>query len=201
MAGRPRNTRIDNAIIEAGRELFSEVGYSGMTFAEIARRANATTPAIYRRYQNKIELMQDILCKDLESLPHEAPDTGRLRSDMLALAQSVIQSLPPERVRLLAGIIMIRDELPTLSSLVSRMLKDIGKTNWQPVLDRARLRGEISIDNIPDHYTELLGSYITTQVLIHGQVPDISEIEAIIDDMLIPILNRFSQAVGEKQRR
>jgi AcrR family transcriptional regulator len=56
-AGRPRDERIDAALLSATIDLLAEVGYSKLTIAAVAARAEVTAPAIYRRFASKGELV------------------------------------------------------------------------------------------------------------------------------------------------
>jgi AcrR family transcriptional regulator len=60
-AGRPRDAAIDEAIIEAARERLVRDGYSAMTIGDIVADANVTRPTLYRRWNNKFELVVDAL--------------------------------------------------------------------------------------------------------------------------------------------
>ena len=51
--GRPRDGRIDAAIIAATRELIVQTGYSALSLSAIAAHAGTTTAAIYRRWSGK----------------------------------------------------------------------------------------------------------------------------------------------------
>ncbi len=55
--GRPRDETLDQAILDAAAELLSEVGYEALTLSDVAARAGTTRPALYRRHENKAELV------------------------------------------------------------------------------------------------------------------------------------------------
>ncbi len=60
----PRQTRSiekKNKIIEAGYELFSEVGYYGTNTAEIAKRAGVSTGIVYGYFQDKRDILVSVL--------------------------------------------------------------------------------------------------------------------------------------------
>jgi AcrR family transcriptional regulator len=57
--GRPRDSRIDDAILRATVDLLDEVGYARLTIPLVAARAGATPPAVYRRFPTKIELVYE----------------------------------------------------------------------------------------------------------------------------------------------
>lgn len=59
--GRPRDAAIDEAIIRATRERLVRDGYSAMTIGDIAADASVTRPTLYRRWNNKFDLVVDAL--------------------------------------------------------------------------------------------------------------------------------------------
>lgn len=58
-AGRPRDPRIDVAILEATADLLVENGYAAVTMAAVAERAGTTKTALYRRWSSKAELVHE----------------------------------------------------------------------------------------------------------------------------------------------
>src|SRR5262245_61430035 len=59
--GRPRNPALDEAIILATRARLVQDGYSRMTLGDIAADAGVSRPTLYRRWNNKFELVADAL--------------------------------------------------------------------------------------------------------------------------------------------
>ncbi len=57
--GRPRDPRIDRAVLHATTALLEEVGYQRLSIAAIAARAGTTPPAIYRRWPTKAHLVHE----------------------------------------------------------------------------------------------------------------------------------------------
>src|ERR1700694_2950908 len=82
LPGRPRDPRLDDALLDAGLESMLEHGYHATTLTEIARRAGVGTPAIYRRWPTKAHLTMDIVVRVSE--PEPIPDTGSIRDDLVA---------------------------------------------------------------------------------------------------------------------
>ena len=56
-----RSIEKKNRIIQAGYELFSEVGYYGTNTAEIAKRANVSTGIVYGYFQDKRDILISVL--------------------------------------------------------------------------------------------------------------------------------------------
>ena len=61
LGGRPRDAAIDEAIILATRERLVRDGYSRMTIGDIVADAKVTRPTLYRRWDNKFDLVVDAL--------------------------------------------------------------------------------------------------------------------------------------------
>lgn len=84
-AGRPRDARIDQAVLRATVELLERDGYLKTTFARIARRAGTTTPALYRRWPTKAHLVHEAV---FPAQGFEDVDiAGDLRGDLRTLVR------------------------------------------------------------------------------------------------------------------
>ena len=57
--GRPRDPRIDSAVLDATVELLGETDYASLSVDAIARRAGTSKPAIYRRWPSKAHLVHE----------------------------------------------------------------------------------------------------------------------------------------------
>ena len=64
--GRPRQSHIDVAALDATRDLLVELGYSRTTVQRIAERAGVSLTAIYRRWPSKLELVTDAVFPPLQ---------------------------------------------------------------------------------------------------------------------------------------
>src|SRR5690349_3577297 len=58
-SGRPRDARIDEAVLRATAELLVEVGYADLTLTAIAERARTTRPALNRRWPSLAHLVHE----------------------------------------------------------------------------------------------------------------------------------------------
>ncbi|ETD32762.1 TetR-like C-terminal domain-containing protein [Williamsia sp. D3] len=102
--GRPRDGRIDAAIIAATRELILQTGYSALSLSAIAARAGTTTAAIYRRWSGKAQLVHEAVLY-AESIP--VPNgSGDIRAEIRGLVETVRVIFDRPEVRLaLPGLI------------------------------------------------------------------------------------------------
>lgn len=72
--GRPRDPRIEKAVLKATAQLLVKRGYAELSLDEVAARAKTTKPAIYRRWKSKARLVHEA------AFPVEIVDVG-LHSD------------------------------------------------------------------------------------------------------------------------
>ena len=81
-AGRPRDERIDDAVLRATVELLERAGYLHLTIAAIAERAGTTKPSIYRRWPTKAHLVHDAVfpAQDLDAIPQGEDLRGDIRT-------------------------------------------------------------------------------------------------------------------------
>jgi AcrR family transcriptional regulator len=85
--GRPRSAGLDEAILQAAMEEYSERGFNGMTVDGVAARAGVGKAAIYRRHPSKLALVRDAMYLSSEHKP--TPDTGTLVGDLRGLLQNL----------------------------------------------------------------------------------------------------------------
>jgi len=60
--------RTRQALLEAGRQLFTERGYEDATVRDIARAAGMSTGAVFANFSDKADLFAEILSDDYEAL-------------------------------------------------------------------------------------------------------------------------------------
>ena len=78
---------LERAILEAALEQLSTVGWNGLTMEGVAAGAQTGKAAVYRRWPSKEDLVADALQAGLPRL-EQAPDTGSVREDLLALCRA-----------------------------------------------------------------------------------------------------------------
>ena len=73
-------------ILDATLELLIEVGYDRLTMDAVAADARASKATLYRRWTSKADLVVDALVWLKSCMPHDVPNTGTLRGDLLSMA-------------------------------------------------------------------------------------------------------------------
>ena len=138
--GRPRDPRIDDAVLQATTELLEEVGYLQLTIGAIAERAGTNKPAIYRRWPTKAHLVHEAVFP--AQSPEVIPPGDDLRSDIRALVAIGVELLGRPAARAaLPGLLAEMTGDPTLQADVLGRFAG-GAWGWlqQPARGRDRRR-------------------------------------------------------------
>jgi AcrR family transcriptional regulator len=78
-SGRPRDASIDKTVLTAVRELLAEKGYPATTIQAISKRSGIPISSIYRRWTNRVELIEDAA---VVASPTLGAPSGDLRRDL-----------------------------------------------------------------------------------------------------------------------
>src|SRR6201996_4552925 len=95
--GRPRDPRIDGAVLRATVELLAETGYASLLVSAIAERAGTSKPAIYRRWPSKAHLVHEAVFPIGSGT--ELPDTGSLGGDVREMVRRTVVVLTTPAAR------------------------------------------------------------------------------------------------------
>jgi AcrR family transcriptional regulator len=132
--GRPRDTRIDSAVLDAAAELLGEVGYADLTVAAIAERAGTSRPAVYRRWPTLAHLVHEAAFRD--SVTREPRRTGVLDEDVRELVRTTAELLTTPLARVaVPGLMAEASADPTLHA---RLLERFSSQGWGGVDDYLR---------------------------------------------------------------
>jgi len=187
-AGRPLSNVLDEAIIQSTLDVFSEVGYDALSIAEIARRAGATPPAIYRRYSGKLNLVLYALSREFGTLHFCVVENVSLKNDLFAFMNEVMKALTPKRIRIFAGILLASRDNHQLADLMAEKLNEAGNAAWEKMISNAHARGELNYTMVPKIVWELPMSFIITRLLFGRKRPDDGDIREFINSVMLPTL-------------
>ncbi|MGB7146602.1 TetR/AcrR family transcriptional regulator [Mycobacterium sp.] len=91
--GRPRDSRIDDAILRAAADLLLEVGYPNLTMGAIAERARTTRTALYRRWSTKADLVHEAVFPSTPAvIPPPATNVGEEVRAMIETSRDMFSS-------------------------------------------------------------------------------------------------------------
>ena len=142
-AGRPRDERVDRDVLEATRQLLVEVGYPALTIDAIARRANVSRPAIYRRWRSKAQLVHEAVYPADEDQTFHLPETGDFAADLGTIITSTLEVFSrPEVLAAVPGLLAEQRDDPELRNLLARRLEADARAEFAAFVERAVARGE-----------------------------------------------------------
>lgn len=189
LLGRPRDHGRDEAIHEAALEVLSEVGYDRTTVEAIATRAHVSKATIYRRYKNKQELLIAAM-GDRVTCALPQIDTGSLRGDLIALISEHVKALQGPDGELLMAILSSAHRDPELGKLLPQNKPVITDSVSVHIFERALARKEISTSANIEFLGEVVPAIFSHRLFITHQSINRKFIEHLVDDLLIPALNK-----------
>jgi AcrR family transcriptional regulator len=154
-AGRPRDPRINAAILRATMDLLVEVGYSNLTMAAVAERAGTTKTALYRRWSSKAELVHEAAFPAAPSaLVSPAGDIAADVRAMISDARDIY--VRPVVQAALPGLIADMAADADLNERVRNRFTDLFAA-VRIRLDDAVARGQVHAGIDPDRLIEVIG--------------------------------------------
>jgi AcrR family transcriptional regulator len=154
--GRPRDPRIDDAVLRATVELLAETGYQGLLVSAIAERAGTSKPAIYRRWPSKAHLVHEAVFP--VGTATEIPDTGSLPDDLREMVRRTMAFLTTSAATAaLPGLVGEMAADPSLHSALLERFADIiagGLADW---LETAAASGQIRAGVTAAELAETIG--------------------------------------------
>jgi AcrR family transcriptional regulator len=130
----------------AAYELLTQSGLSGVSVDEVSRRSGVAKTTIYRHWSSRESLLL-AACSQLSSRP-QVPDTGRLKSDLEALASGASIRLRQPWAAILPSIVDAAERDQHLADLQSQIHSQM-RSAFVAVIERAQHRGELSASQDP----------------------------------------------------
>lgn len=188
---RRRGQALEDAILSAAWIELTEKDFSEFTIDAVAVRAATSRAVLYRRWTNKQDLAIAAIAHTAKrDLVTQAPDTGSLRGDVVAL----LHEINKRRVRV--GI-MLMAQFGGLNSHAETSLSTLYDGLWSgrgslmtDVIARAMDRGEIGPGSVDERVLRLPIDLFRYEVLwtMHA-VPE-QTIEEIVDLVFLPLVIR-----------
>jgi len=182
--GRPRDASVDIAILKATQDLLLEQGFDLMSLESVAARAGVGKGAIYRRWDDKTQLVVGAV-SDLAQLP-PTPDTGSLRDDLLACAHAFVHSARTQAV--LAGLMTAMARHPELRDSARAALGLPFTRLFQEVIERAIATGEAPDTVDAKAVSEVFPALAFHRATALGLPIDDDFVVRVVDSLLLPLL-------------
>lgn len=187
---RRHGKQLESALLAAGWDELVQVGYARLTMESVAVRARTSEPVLYRRWANKNQFVLAAIQHHRNTNPVAVPDTGALRSDLLAQLTALSEAL--------AGFYAI-----AAAAAFSGLLADAGLTPAQArekvmdaqqlppvrtIYQRAHDRGEIDLARIPAAVLAMPFDLVRHDMLMDLKSPKPARIQSIVDELFLPLV-------------
>ncbi|WP_067811800.1 TetR/AcrR family transcriptional regulator [Actinomadura kijaniata] len=167
--GRPRDARIDDAVLRAVVEILNEAGYGGLTMEGAAARAGTSKPALRRRWPTRQHLVVAALARTVGTAP--TPDTGCTHCDLIAGIGTIGAAFTTALGRrALPGLIADLAADPVLEKEFLDTFFHPRRATTAAALRRGVARGDIRPDADIDLLLDMLASTTYYRVLF-GHLP------------------------------
>ena len=174
--GRPRDPRIDGAVLRATVELLGETGYAELSVDAIARRAGTSKPAIYRRWPSKAHLVHEAVFPMDDAT--ELPDTGSLAHDVHEMMRRTMAVLttPAARAALPGLVGEMAADLTLHAALLERFGDVLSRGLTERLTDAAE-RGEVRPEVTAADLAEAIAGISLLALLTRGAALDDAWVE------------------------
>jgi AcrR family transcriptional regulator len=170
-SGRPRDPRIDEAILSATRSLLVEVGYGRLSLELVAKRAGVTRPAIYRRWPSKMHLVHEAVFPAAGTRFVE--DTGDFEADLRRLARRNLASYArPEARAAMTGLLTdLHDDTALRHSVLDSLESDV-RAQFAVRVRRAADQGEVKKEVDASLLLDVVVGAIFHRVVARGETDE-----------------------------
>lgn len=169
-------------MLDHATALILDVGVSGFTIDELARRSGVAKTTIYRHFPSRNELL--IAALDGQIPVPDTPDTGTLRGDLIEFLTSLLPIFEDDAIRMVSLDILA---LSARQPEITRHLQAMASGRSAPLdamLARGRRRGEVRPDLDPRFLLELIeGPMFLRSIMRPDQIGDF-DIESHVDGVL-----------------
>jgi AcrR family transcriptional regulator len=142
-AGRPRDPKVDEAVLAAALDLLGHAGYRRLTVDAVARRAGVSRTTLRLRWRTKAELVFDAVFPDAEKLA--VPDTGSLEGDLRGcIANTVAVFESAEVGAAFQGLVDDCRHEPEVAKAILNRIYAPSLEGFQRLVERGIERGEIT---------------------------------------------------------
>jgi AcrR family transcriptional regulator len=191
-SGRPRDTQLDARINDAIEAVLLADGYEALSIDRVARQAETTRAAMYRRYRNRGSMVVGLLIDRFGVDP--APDTGRLQRDLEELQHLQVRffSHPVIRAGIAGALSEVGNDTELAGEFYARFMAP-RRASVAELLHRGVVRGEIVNTVEP----AIISDVLTGPLLLHACMPALG---ALSDELIAATVQSALAVLGAPTR-
>ena len=188
--GRPRDPRLDAAIVDATLQLLADGGYAAVTMEAVAGLAGVGKATLYRRYSGKEQLVIDAVATLAE--PAEVVRGAGVRDELVARLEAIRRKSSSSLAgKIFPRLVSAGADNPELMAGYRRQVLDPRRAAFVSVLRRGVAEGLVRPDVDLDYAVDLLVGAMAYRNLIRTEPPPGPELAGrIVDDVLVALAPR-----------
>ena len=192
--GRPRDPRVDAAIVGATLQLLADGGYTSLTMEAVAAMAGVGKATLYRRYAGKEQLVIDAVATMSE--PAEIVQGAGVRDELVARLEAVRRKSDSSLAgKIFPRLISASAENPELMRNYRRQVLAPRRAAFVAALQRGVDEGLVRADVDLEYAVDLLVGPMAYRNLIRNDPPPGPELAArVVDDVLVALAPRSATA-------
>jgi AcrR family transcriptional regulator len=196
--GRPRDPRLDDAIVQATLQLLAEGGYTSLTMEAVAALAGVGKATLYRRYPGKEQLVIEAVATLGE--PPEVVRGSGVRDELVARLEAVRRKSDTSLAgKIFPRLISAGADHPELMRLYRAQVLDPRRAVFKAVLARGVDEGLVRPDVDLDYAVDLLVGPMAYRNLIRNDpAPGPELAPRIVDDVLAALAPRAPRSAPPK---
>lgn len=186
---RRRGAQLEQAILEATWAELNKVGYRKLTIEAVAAGAGTSKPVIYRRWPSRAELVLAAWERN-RPIPHDVPDTGALRTDLLAVFTSLADRVTTVIGEAIAGVMGEAFRHPEVVAVLRAQLNRPSHLTeaMNAIVRRAVDRRELPPVSLPLRVARMPLELIRNELITCGEPTTDEAITELVDDVYLPLL-------------
>lgn len=188
--GRPRDPRLDSAIVDATLQLLAEGGYASLTMEAVAALAGVGKATLYRRWTGKEQLVVDAVAT-LSETP-EVVEGASVRDELVARLEAVRRKSDSSLAgKIFPRLISASADNPDLLRSYRHQVLAPRRAAFAATLRRGVAQGLVRTDVDLDHAIDMIIGPMAYRNLIRTEPPPGPELAArIVDDVLVALAPR-----------
>lgn len=169
--GRPREARLDAAILTTAEHQLRVRGYADMTLESVAAGAGTTVPTLRRRYSSKAALAEAVV-DSLRITPLQTRTGAKPRARGLAVLEDLRRNLEREHSMALLGTLLVEEgRNPQLLERFRSRLVKTRRSLLADALQAGIAAGDLPQDTDVDTSVNLLIGSFYARYISHGRIP------------------------------
>ena len=187
-----RSARVVNDVLQATLDELARVGYGALRIDDVAVLARVNKTTVYRRWATKSDLVRAALLARVDE-QGPLPNTGALRSDMLALVERAVALKSEPSRRSILRVLLLESTEPELAAITSS-LRERHHAETTQLVKRAIERGELPAGTDPSLLLEPLHGVLYRRLCLLEEPLDKAFTEQLVDVLIAGVRVIFGPA-------